>query len=728
MSNHARSYLNGFSIAAFCTGMIAAAAPAQAQSADETAEAEDGNVIVVTGLKRGEQDLVSTPAAIVTIDGSRIEDIGADGLDDFLQFAPGASIDRNFGGGTTTIQVRGVNATFGSASVGFYLDDLPVSFVNLNFLPDPSPYDLARLEVLKGPQGALYGAGSSGGVVLVKTNDPVLDAFEGKADLSISSTRGGGTNYSASGALNIPIVEDVAALRGVISYQDNSGWIDDTLDPTATNLNSEERLNARVKLLVEPTPDLSIKLLGVYSDTTNDFGIDQADDNGQFPFSIAGFDSFTNNEYYQLGAVVAYDFPAFTVTNALGYINLELNQNRPFLVPIPTEGTLETTSNELRINSTDGGALSWVAGFYYRNSKQDLFQELAAVGLPADVNDQAESTQYSVFGELGYSFMDDALEVTLGGSYFWDDTSNFTDLTPILPQPTTNDVETRRFSPQASLAYHPTPDTTIYVRYAEGFRAATVDFGLPLFFAQTQVPGLTGRVTPEDIQSYELGAKGEFLGGRVYLEGAVFLNDISDIQQSAAVLVPGTTIPANTVLNAGEARTYGFEWLVSVEPADGLDLAFSGAYTNAQIRGDFFAPGADPATAAPLFADGTRLNLVPELMMNGSAIYNAQLNDSGLELTSNLSVQYSSDRPITVLASPSILSDDIVRVDFRLELGQDNWAVFAFADNLTDEDGAVAPTRDTATLINSPAAGLLSGIPATRLRPRTIGGGIRLSF
>ena len=680
--------------------------------------------IVVTSLKRDGLTILDVPAAISTISGSEIENSGADGLDDFLQFASGTSIDRGNGAGTTTIQIRGINSTFGSASVGFYMDNLPVSFVSLNFLPDPSPFDLKQIEILKGPQGALYGAGSSGGVVLMRTNDPVLNEFSGKVDVSVSDTDGGGENYSASAAFNFPLIPDVAAFRGVLSYQDKSGWIDDSFNPGLTDLNAEERLNGRAKLLITPNEQLSIKLLGVISRNENEFGTDAADASNEFPSSLFGpFDSSSAVDFNQYGAVISYDFSSFTLTNALSYIDYESSSNRPFIASIPTDVDLETVVNEFRLNSNKQEPFSWVAGAYYRKSTQDLFQDLDALNLPVNTDDETESEQYSIFGEGAYGFYDGDLELTIGGSYFNDDTINDTNFGP---RRILNEVGTSLFSPQISIAYHPTQDSTLYARYAEGFRSATVDFGLPLEFAQLVVPSLTGQVRPEEITSYEIGAKGDFADGKIHAEAAFFYNDIMDIQQFTVVSVPGVVVPVSTVLNAGEAESIGFEWLFNYKPVDELNLRFSGSYTKAEISKDFFVPGTNAANSAPLFRDGARLNLVPELIVNASASYSWPLNTSGLEGTALVSVQYSSDRALTVLASDAILGDDVVRADARLEIGKDNWSVYLFADNIANEDGAIAPTRDAATLMNAGVP--LDGVSAIRFRPRTIGIGFRANY
>lgn len=734
-----------------------AAGPAFAQSLQSAGLDDDApaDTIIVTGLKRNDQTLVDAPASISVVDGDTFEALGADSLQDALQLAPGVSIDRNLSASSLNIQIRGVNTTFGSGSVGFYLDEIPFGFVNFNIFPDPNPYDLEGVEVLKGPQGTLYGAGSSGGVVLVKTRDPVLDAFEAKMDSFISTTEDGGTNYSTSAALNVPIIEDVLALRGVISYQDNSGWIDDPTDP-AEDINDDERVSGRLKLLYQPTDELSVRLLGVISRIDGDFATDEADDSGNFPQAAAlasanaqtpGFlDSFRTTDYDQFGATITYEFPWFTAQNTFGYIDFR-SENTPPARPNSAffaELDAATLTNELRLNSSHEGPFSWVLGGFFRDTEQELFQDLvggfASFGLPdLDTDDTTTSTQFSVFGEGTLELFDGAMEVSAGVSYFNDETENDVTLAGLSGSPleafvpgVVNDrrlteVSTDIVSPQASIAYHPTEFSTLFFRYARGFRPASVEFGLPTFIANISGVPADGTFDEETIDAYEFGAKGEFFDGRLYLEGNLFLNDIQDVQQSAAVQVPGGPI-ANIVLNAGEARARGAEWTVRWSALDELSLFFSGSYTEAEITDDFFAPGTDPATADPIFADGTRLNLVPEVTMNAGATYVKPTGIRDLDLTATFNLQYASDRALTVLSAPSLEGDDTLRTDLRLELGNERWGVYVFGENLNNEDGVVSPASSTFEFVSDAPAIPLDGIIGTRLRPRTIGGGVRLRF
>lgn len=708
---------------------IAIASPAIAQNANsatglasETSSSDTssaiGDEIVVTALKRGPQTLTDTPAAVSVIDGKAMEEAGARSLTDVLGATPSVSItDTNFAG-STSISIRGVNATFGAATVGFYLDDLPFSLINLNFLPDPSPYDLDRVEILRGPQGSLYGAGASGGVVLVRTADPKLGAFEAKGEGRVSSTEGGGTNYMVGGAVNVPLGDDFA-LRLSGSYNDDAGWIE-APNRNLSDYNFSRRLNLRGKLLFAPTDRLKIQLQGAASRIDAD-GTNAADDANKW-YGVPNTRNNTN--YDQFGAVVNYDFGGVSLTSTSSFLNWRTAYDAGFVAPIPTTTRAKMFAQEVRLSSTTDSDFSWLVGVFYKNGRVALAQDLSALGVGFNVDDHARSEQFTVFGEGTLALMDRAVELTLGGSYFRDVTNNSSDFRPVLPSPVLNRNTTNRFSPKATLAVHPTRGSTIYATFARGFRPATVDVGFSTFLAQSVVPSITGRVATEDLTAYEVGFKGDVLNNSLHFEGAFFHNDIKDIQQSAAVAIPETTLAANTVLNAGDAQSTGFEWLIAMRPVRSLSVDFSGSYTKTKVKRDFFAPGADPATATPLFFAGTPLNQVPEWIVAVSVTQSHSIGALTGKISTSL--QYASERPFTVLSQLPQFGEDNLRVDARYELGTSRWTGFVFVENLTNDQSAIAPTFYTPyfTTIGAPQ----EGITASRFRPRTIGAGVRLNF
>ncbi len=199
---------------------LALAAPMAAH-----ADANDGTTIetvVVTAEMRAEP-LQSVPLSITALTGEDLEAKGADDFQDYAQSVPGLSFaDR--GPNRAKIVIRGISTLTGEAAVGLYMDEIPVSN-NFNN-PDFRLFDVDRIEILRGPQGTLYGEGSLGGTIRIFTTEPDLDTFSTKEEVIGSSTAHGGDNLDLNAVVNIPIITDELAVRLAGSFRDDSGWID----------------------------------------------------------------------------------------------------------------------------------------------------------------------------------------------------------------------------------------------------------------------------------------------------------------------------------------------------------------------------------------------------------------------------------------------------------------------------------------------------------------------
>lgn len=197
--------------------------------AAQTRETRPLEEVIVTAQKRAER-LQDVPIAISVLDGASLDNATVEGVAAALNRVPGVTtVTGSFFGGTQ-VTVRGITAAgpvaSGASPVSYYLDSAPFGLVKTAIVPDANAYDLDRVEVLRGPQGTLYGAGGVGGVVRILTKDANPDAFEIKARTSGSSTKDGGENYRGDMAVNVPIVAGKLAARAVVGYEDWGGWID----------------------------------------------------------------------------------------------------------------------------------------------------------------------------------------------------------------------------------------------------------------------------------------------------------------------------------------------------------------------------------------------------------------------------------------------------------------------------------------------------------------------
>jgi len=698
-------------MSALAVGLLSASTISHGQELEE---------IVVTALKREGASLVDTAAGVAVVTGSDIEDFGATDLSDFLERTPALSVDPDATVGFNSFQIRGISAELGSATVGFYMDDLPFSLVRLNTVPAVPVFDLAQVEVLRGPQGTLYGSGSSGGVIVVHTNDPVMNQAELKVDLSAYSIDDGGEGYVTSAAVNVPIIDDKLAARAVITYQDDDGWITDSLTGRE-NINPYDKLDARLKVLWQPTDRMDVELLGAMSRSTSAGRGMIADDSGQLFLDGTLWDPVDDSDYDvdydQFGLTFKYSFDTFNVFNSLSYI--DLTRDFTFL-PIELTNDLEFSSliNEFRISSQSDSRLQWLAGVFYRESENYTFVPLFDAGVgPPNVRDQLDSRQISLFGDVTYEVIPGKLFVSAGASYFEDDLDFRVlwepEVFPFVNQDLSNDTEENAL--QFSASYNLTDSSTVYAKYSEGFRSGIFNTSLGIVQVQLVTGDFTntGAVAPENISSLEVGYKAEFMDGKAYSEIVFFQNDMDDPQLNGAYSVNGLT--ANAIINGQEASSRGVEFALNLSPTDRLELNVTASYTDAQLDGDVLLGD------VLQYADGDPLTLVPEVMASGTAVYSWPLSNG---LTANISgaVQYSSERTLAVPSSPGIEGDATTLVNLRAELFGDRWSVYGFMNNVTDEDGAINPSFP---YLAGPPPQFVDGIYANRFRPRTLGVGVR---
>ena len=412
----------GMGLIALCLAPRLVCAADAESSAAATAEGPALEEIVVTAEKRA-STVQDTPISITAVSGA---DLAARGITDFSTLAaetPGISM-RNNGPGQTEFEMRGMTSSGGnSPTVGFYLDDVPMTSPaaaqNGKVVIDPSLYDLNRAEMLRGPQGTLYGAGSMGGTVKLVTNQPDPQAFHVSGEATGSETNGGGFNYTVNGMLNLPLVDNQMALRLVGTDSHTSGWIDrivlsDFPLPNPTGFfrgnvlgapvaedykqsNAEHLAGARATLLWQVSDNFTLTPTVFYQRVTQD-GPSAYD---SVPGTMAHYQPFDIAEPYSdqftLGALTAnYHAPSFDITSVTARWTRRSVQTQdtsesfenpftcitiapgcgelPFYGPNgvgsgPVVGT-ETdpssqVSEELRIASTGDGPLRGVAGVFY---------------------------------------------------------------------------------------------------------------------------------------------------------------------------------------------------------------------------------------------------------------------------------------------------------------------------------------------------------------------------
>lgn len=684
----------------FWSRFLVAQAESSSQVSSASSEGEESGKleeIVVTAQKRSER-LQDVPISMSVLRGEDLDKSTAEGMTEILNRVPGVSSSLAVQGSGTQLVVRGVTANgpgSGSSPIAYYLDSVPFGLLTFSIAPDPNVYDLERVEVLRGPQGTLYGASAQNGVVRILTKDANPDDFELKARTSASSTEGGGPSYRGDMAINVPIVEGKLAARAAVGYQNLGGWID---APNQDEVNDAELLNYRLKINAQPTEELSVGLSAWRS--RSDYGAPSAsDENGQ---RAAQADESITTNYDAYGLKIGYAFSGLSVSSMTSYLEYE-NGAALDLLPYPPVGVVfplftsvdaDVLSQEVILNSTHEGSWRWSAGGIYRDAKDRVFNNVGT-----DNGNSSKSA--AVFGELTRILRDGRFELTGGLRYFDDEVTQIENLpagsvlTPIHSR--SNFTKT---SPRAVLTWHPSDTSTLYGSYSEGFRSGFVQNPNIIRIAP-QFPPLE----PDNLKNYEVGAKGSLLNGRVGYDTAVFYIDWQDVQQQVAVIID--SIPNAVALNAGSASGLGFEFALTARPVGGLDLGVNFSWNDLTADGAVF-----DATGANLFEKGDRLNYSAEYTAGASADYAFPLRASGFEAHLSASANYTSEQVYRSVVSGVRNADVgssmvIARASFAIE-ATNHWTATLFVDNLNNED--------------SPGVGLFH-VPdwQQRVRPRTLG-------
>jgi iron complex outermembrane recepter protein len=412
--------------ALLCTttlGGAAVAAPASGTPAENSGLEE----IIVTAEKR-ESTVQATPIAMTALSAGDLTDQNITSIQDLVGAIPGISL-RTAGPGQTEYEMRGLASSGGSvATVGFYIDETPLSAsavaLNGRTVIDADLYDLNRTEVLRGPQGTLYGAGSMGGTIKLVTNQPKLHELEGSAYVDASQTTGGSTNGRGSLMLNLPLGE-IAALRFVTTDKYISGWIDrkviaagqfpfptnfgncgvyfcnrgDVQDaPVAEdhkNSNLERFISSRASLLVQPADNLSITGNFMYQRIDADgYANYQAPPNNEAIYQPYDIQEPYYDSFHLWSLKVSYDMSFANLTSASSYWKRDVYQstdstealqnifNYTQFVPNIYSENDQTwqIAQELRLTSRGEGDLQWVGGLYYSNLHSGYITKNQTVG------------------------------------------------------------------------------------------------------------------------------------------------------------------------------------------------------------------------------------------------------------------------------------------------------------------------------------------------------------
>ena len=715
--------------------------------------------IVVTATKRS-QSLQDTAMSISALGSEEISRKNLVGMNDYLRTLPGVNvIDR--GPGRNAVIIRGVAADpevegfQNGPTVGVYLGETPLSTIGVIGASDIKLIDMERVEVLRGPQGTLYGSSSLSGTVRNIPNSPNLTDVEGSLRATYSSTdKEGGDNNSIEGVINIPVVKDQLAVRATAYSFDNSGYIKniagsdpafsaaaaafgaESLAVDQSGVGSDEYEGGRVTILWQPTDSFNANLLYLTQDLEQD-GFGEEDlGNGtykqtryQIGTSFGGEKSSDSVEITSL--TLSYDFEWVNVFSNSSWTNYDssINRNIGVLfgeVPIPQISRFGSDSfiQELRFASDFDGPLQFIAGYYYEDvelyvddfafwSGDDLSLNFFSPGerhLFSLVRDN-EITQKAFFSEVSYD-ISDQLQLTLGARNFdYDKRDRDTSDGFFAGGFSQNDQKSGEKDTiyKANISYTPNENSMIYLQWAEGFRLGTPIVPAPEslcdinptdgLFDGTDVPIDTDSVDSDNMDSIELGGKFTFIDSRLTLNAAIFENKWTGIPVS----VSGEGACSTSLLvNAGEAKTQGVEIESTFYVTENFKVDIGFSLVNAELTKDAPSIGG---------FDGDRLPGSPEKNYSIGFQYDTQFSEYPVFIRSDYA--YVGGFYNNLQETPPE-AGDYHQVNIRSGIFIGQFEVDIFVNNLTNSD-------ELTWLGKLPSV-------AHRLRPRTLGLSVGYSF
>jgi iron complex outermembrane receptor protein len=709
---------------------------AQTVSSAAESDADTLQTVIITAQKRSE-DVQSVPMSVSVVEEEQLEQLHATQLADYAGYIPGLQVTSNGAPGQTTLSLRGIPPLGSSATVATYIDDTPLGSSSLygassTTTLDLLPFDLQSFDVLRGPQGTLYGASALGGLIKYVTRAPDLNQFSVLVGGDTFAVDGAG-NLGVDGRIRVstPIVPGQLGVSASFSRQDTPGWIDN-VQTGAKDQNSYSQQAARAALLWKPNDDLSLTLSAlqerINADTTTEVALDSIslqpifgnNKNNNFvpePF-VSTLDYLTASLNWNLGWADFNSATSYSHTTSKSVVDATLIYGVLFPLfgaPAGISTFTETldlykTTQEFRLTSKSSDRFEWLLGaFYdYEDSKQLQIASAQALdgtsltGLDPLAIENLPSTyrEYAVFGDATYKF-NRSFDIT-GGLRWARNDQHFTQATsgaiePLASTPgsSSQDVVTYSISPR----FHINADNMLYVRVASGYQP-----GGP----NVLLPGVPPTVAADTLTNYEVGVKSLIDDRRLLIDVAAFYIDWHKIQV-------GTTNGVTSYLvNGGTARSEGFEFSSQYKPIEHLQLGLNAAYTSAILTQDVPGVGGlsgDTLPNTPKWAGSATVDYLFPLQSHWNARVGAGL-------------RYTGDQETSVAHSP--LAEPLgsySAVDLNADVADDRWTFRLFVKNLANKQVATNETQ-----INNAGTGETTEVKGVPVQPRTIGVGFDARF
>jgi iron complex outermembrane receptor protein len=678
--------------------------------------------IVVSATRLGEESVQKIPMAISVISPAALDNKGLSGISDFVGQLPSVNM-QSVSPGENVIDMRGlvtseVNPTNAQqrSLVALYLDDASIGQEGFN--PDLHVYDLERIEVIRGPQGTLYGAGSMAGTIRLITKKPDPTTFLGDADVSVSQTEHGGTNTSERAMINLPLIDNRLAARLVLFRSDDSGYIDN-VELNKHDANPAYATQERLAIRWLPQDTLTVDASATFA------RLNAQGRNTVFPaLGAYTYESLTPeplSDYFKLYNVTAdWDVSFAHLISSTSYTQREIAEYESFealdehlLTPGTRLQAINDNANsihkfqeELRLVSRPDQALRWITGAYFERDSQFYPQNLVSPGFDstfgAEIGDPTFNSQtaygtpapntpfygtinlverqFALFGEATYPILP-KLDLTLGARYF-----NFKDdfnlfftgiagaIAPGAPDTGNGEQKSTGVNPRGVLSFKITDQVMVYGEAARGFRYGGVNEPAPVNFCATQLAALGLKESPEafgpdHLWSYTLGEKGTFADGRLVMNVDGFYIDWTDAQT-----IHNLTCGYNYTENAGKIKSQGIELESKVRATSALILGLSGSFTDAVANGPIPNLGA---------VDGDRAPYFPRTIITASGEYTVPLPQGKIVISADYTYRSNEFTDFSPAAFDYLEIPSSVLLNGSIGYVTNQWSVALYGTNLT---------------------------------------------
>jgi iron complex outermembrane receptor protein len=694
-----------------CRGAAVALLLSSAGEAQEVSGERPLEEVVVTAM-RTETNLQKTAVAVTAISSEALKERNITSLLDIESYVPSLSIGSRSGtgtaGGGVSIRGMGVDAEASSAAVGTYIDDVFFASWRGNLL---GLLDVDRVEVLRGPQGTLFGRNTIAGAIQYVTRKP-----EKELGGYLTGIFGNFNRLDVQGAFNLPL-GDTFALRFAGMYNERDGYVRDVLN--GVDAGADRTKAGRVRAEWTPTDRLTVDVKGeALEEHTNGravlvaevnpnaqfvglaqlFGETRPLDNSYLSSNQSSFSGFNAPDYFDFDYYTAQGIIDYRLSDSINLKSISAyssyrsrlaqdldNSPLSILEIVPAHDDTDVFTQELQLTGKAlADRLGFTLGGYYYDSQQRWEpgrQLIFGFGptIPEKGGPPAwDIRSWAAYGNFTYN-LTDRLSMIVGIRYT--DETNKAWLIGITPPTESTFTDT---SPHVGLNFQLNDDVLFYVKASKGFRAGGTT-------PDANLPGGGLAFDPETAWTYEAGARMEFLDRRLRVNPTIFLTDWKDIQFNVLIPLPTTVVAATN--NAGDARIKGFELEALFAATDHLQLSGSmslldGNYTRVEplIRFEFPLGFPGPAVVLPNLTLDTPLQRLPKTKFTVGARYSYPLA-AGSKLLANLDYAWTDNQSSSVTISDNVEmpSYGVLNARLQYESPGGRWSVAAFGTNLTDE-------------------------------------------